>query len=938
MSGRPSSTYRLQLHKNFPFAAASDIVDYLDDLGVGAVYLSPILKAEKGSLHGYNLVDPSTLNPELGTEAAFREWARALASRGIGRVADFVPNHMGIASGENPWWNDVLENGPASLYADFFDIDFHPPKQALANKVLLPILGAQYGEVLEAGELSLVREGGAFLVAYYQRRLPVSPPSIASVLERAAHALGDDKAALDELASIVTALKHLPATYETAPERRRERAREKEIIKRRIETLISSRDACAQAVDAALRDVNGSKDDAGSFDALDVILQEQAYRLAFWRVATEEINYRRFFDVNELAAIRMEEPAVFDAMHGYFLRLVSEGLVTGVRLDHTDGLYDPAAYFEELQRRIAQARGEDGVNRTAYVVAEKILEPGERLPRGWAIDGTTGYDFLALLNGLWIDPRAETALTRTYGEATGEPSRFAEVALDSKRAIMRSSLSAEVNLLAQALERLAQGRRRSRDFTLRSLTTAVVEAIAAFPVYRTYMRADGAHEASDEDHVRRAIALAKRRNPDLNATVFDFLEDMLLLRVRQEITSEQRATQVRFAMRFQQLTGPMMAKGIEDTAFYRYARLIALNEVGGHPAAFGTTLAEFHAANAERLSGWPGTMLATSTHDTKRGEDARARLAVLTEMPEEWASAVQEWAEIGRRYESLVLDEAAPSLNDRYYFYQAAVGALPFGAEQDLPAFTLRLSEHMAKATKEAKRDTRWLNPRVEYDQAVETFVRGMLDDAGFRKSLTELVRGIGPYGASNGLSQTALKLGVPGVADTYQGSEFWTLSLCDPDNRTPVDYDARRRAVAELAGPPTKERARELLGRYEDGHIKLHVVRTLLRMRRALPLLFKDGAYAPLSCKDRPEHVVAFARERDGGRVVIAATRFARTLTKARDPWAVGGVWGDAMLELPSGTYRDALTGETVTSGGSAKLKDVFASLPVAVLVAVPG
>jgi len=922
-----TATYRLQLHKGFGFAAARAIVDYLDELGVSHAYASPYMSAEPGSTHGYNLVDPKQLNPEIGTEREYLDWTETLASRDMGHVLDVVPNHMG-ASTNNAWWLDVLENGPSSIYADYFDIEWHPPKAALENKVLLPILGAQYGEVLEKGELQLVRDGGAFFVKYWERMLPANPRSVLPLLERAVARLDlpAENEHRQELESIVTGLKNMPPRTETEKDKQRERAREKEVLKRRL-AAVTENAAIAAAIDEEVTVANGKPGDARSFDELDRILMHQSYRLAFWRVATDEINYRRFFDINDLAAIRMECDPVFDDTHELLLRLVGEGRVHGVRLDHTDGLYDPAAYFEKLRNALEDARGaRSGKPEHIYLVAEKILSHGEQLPTSWAIEGTTGYDFLVQASGVFVERSAEKAFTQLWHEVSGDSRSFAEHARESKRAIMRSSLSSEMYMLATRLERIAMRDRRSRDFTFAMLRRAVSETIAAFPVYRTYIRPDGSREPMDEQIVTRATRLARRRNPELSPSVFDFLRDVLLLK-SEAVDDEDRAARVQFAMRFQQLTGPVMAKSVEDTAFYTYARFIALNEVGGGPEHFGTTIAELHASNAARREHWARTMTASSTHDTKRGEDVRARLAVLTEMPDTWRAWVREWQEIAARFTKEIEDETAPSGTDQYLFFQTALGAYPLDGNTD--GFAERLVDYAIKAAREAKQRTSWLSPDEAYEEALKSFVTGMVADPSFAKSLSAKVDEIAAYGASNGLGQMVIKLGSPGVPDTYQGSELWDLRLVDPDNRTPVDYEARRAALRSLEGA----KPAELLTQFRDGRVKLHVVRTGLRLRRELPKTFLEGDYTPI---DGGDDVVAFARRHTEGTVVCAATRRPRTVTGGRAAWAVDDAWGDRTIPVPKGSYEDALTGRKhVVEGSGLRASALFADLPVAMLVA---
>jgi (1->4)-alpha-D-glucan 1-alpha-D-glucosylmutase len=915
-----AATYRIQLHGQFGFNAARDLVPYLDELGISHVYASPYFKAQPGSMHGYDLVDPKRLNPELGTEEEFHAWTEALASRQMEHIVDFVPNHM-AASPQNSWWHDVLENGPASIYADHFDIEWNPPKEALRGKVLLPVLGAQYGEVLEKGELSLEREGGSFCVRYFERCFPVNPSATAPLIARALEKLelpADDPRRQD-LESIASGLSRL------AFEVPKERAREKEVLKRRLATLIAEDESIGKVIDAEVARMNGTPDDPRSFDDLDQLLVDQMYRLAYWRVATEEINYRRFFEINDLAAIRMEEPAVFDDMHELLLELVAQGRLQGVRLDHVDGLYAPAGYFEKLRTALAAARPETSI----WVIAEKILSQNESLATSWQIDGTTGYDFLASLNGIFIDPRAEEHATRLYREVTGDTRPFGEHAFEAKRTILRSSLASELQMLALRLERIAMRDRRSRDFTLATLRRAIGETIAAFPVYRTYVRPDGSRDATDVQIVTRAIRVARRKNPEVTPSVFAFLKDQLLF----ELQSDEDKDRAEFAMRFQQLTGPVVAKGVEDTAFYTYVRFVALNEVGGSPDRFGTSVPAFHAMNAERLARWPRAMSATSTHDTKRGEDVRARLAVLSEIPDAFAAWVREWHELATTYTTTIDEEApevsrAPSASDQYLFFQTVLGAYPLAHGPD-ETFTRRISDYMIKAAREAKQHTSWLAPDEAYEGALRSFVENLLADEAFLESLEAKVTAIATYGASNGLAQVVLKVASPGVPDTYQGSETWDLRLVDPDNRGAVDYTRLRQDLASLEGADI----RDLVKSFRDGRVKLHVLSRALKLRRAMPRLFLEGDYRPM---DAGEEIVAFVREHDTGAVACAVTRLPYRVTGGRAPWACGDVWGERTIAIPEGRWRDVLGSdrEIVVGPNGMPVAELFRDLPVALLV----
>lgn len=920
----PASTYRLQLHAGFGFAAAAAVTDYLDALGVDAVYTSPYLRAQRGSTHGYDIVDHSRLNHELGDEAAYIAWTDGLRARGLGHVLDVVPNHMGIGSGENAWWNDLLESGPASLYDRHFDVTWDPPRVGMRGKLLLPVLGRQFGEALEAGELRVVRDGGALQVAHFERRLPLALGSLAMVLRPALARceLPADDPALAELHSVLTALGHLSGEEDTAPSDREGRARERDVIKRRLAALCEHA-AIAAAIDAELAALAGTPGDPRSFDALETLLQAQVYRLSYWRVATEEINYRRFFDVNELAAIKMEDPAVFAAAHARVFAWIAEGRISGLRIDHTDGLHDPAAYFAAL-RAATDELHPDG---PPWLVIEKILAPGERLP-AWPIDGTTGYDFLTAVNGLWIAPEAGPRLTDFYHRFTGAPASFAAVDRGARTVVLRTSLSSEIHMLAHKLERIAAADRRSRDFTRVALTRAIVATIAAFPVYRSYVRPDGAAAPEDVACIDRAIRRATRRSADVDASVFGFLRDALLLR-HLPADPDARAAVVDFAMRFAQLTGPVIAKGVEDTAFYRYHRLVGLNEVGGDPGAFGSPPDAFHAHNDEQRRRFPRTMTTTATHDTKRGEDLRARLAVLSEIPDRWRRAVSAWSRLARLRRTVIDGRPAPSRNDTYLFYQTVVGAFPLEhGDEALPdAFVERVAAYMTKATREAKQQTSWLHPDEAYDAAVQRFTREMLAHPPFVAQARALAAEIASHGAVNGLAQLCLKLAAPGVPDIYQGCELWDFSLVDPDNRRPVDFAGRRTMLEDLGA---RHQPAELLANFLDGRIKLWICHRGLQHRRAFRELHRDGTYEPLPVQ---RHLVGFRRRLADQELVCVVPRLPYTLTAGRRPWPLAELWQDDRLELGRpGPRVDLFTG-AVHEDASPRIAEVLRDLPVALL-----
>ncbi len=920
----PASTYRLQLTPELGFAQANALVEYLDALGVGALYTSPIMRAEPGSTHGYDVVDPTNVSPELGGEDAFQQLASTLAAREMGLVVDFVPNHMGVVSHHNTLWHDVLENGPSSRHADTFDIDWSPPKPALSGRILLPILGDAYGVVLERGELTVTREGGVFFLCYGRRRLPLAPRGLAPLVQRAAEAL--EGAAQDELFSIATALRNLPAREHTEEAHRTERAREKAIAQRRLAALIAEVPAAGQAIDGELERLRGTPGDPASFDALDQLIAAQIYRPSHWRVALESINYRRFFDVNDLAAVRVERPEVFAALHTRLIELVHDRQITGIRLDHTDGLHDPTAYFAQLQAACAVAldrpSGDD--RRALWVVAEKILGLDEPIPASWSIHGTTGYDFARLATGVLVDGRSAPWLDAFYRRFTGDHTAYAARVVETKRLVLRTAFASELQVLGRALERIADADRRYRDHTLGAMLGALTELIAHFPVYRTYLRPDGSRQPLDDAHLARALDGARRANPSTSALVYDFLAEVLAL---VDLAPER----VAFVMKFQQLTGPVMAKAVEDTAFYAHTRFIAAHEVGADPAHLAVTVDELHRANAARARDWPLAMTTTSTHDTKRGEDARARLAVISELGDEWRHAVSRWSRLARARKTEVAGAPAPSMRDEYFFYQSLLGALPFdfgGGEAEIAELEHRLGEALVKAAKEAKLHSSWINPSEPYEAACRSFAARMLREPAFLDDVRSLCARIAPAAVSNALAQCTLKLCSPGVPDVYQGAELWLQSLVDPDNRRPVDFERRRALLATVSGPRTDPAA--LLADYPSGAIKLYVTRQLLQLRRALPAILSGTDYRPI---EAGPHLIAFTREARGARILCVVPRLVLTLTGRKSELPIGAVWGERAIEGPSGTWQDVLTGRVHRWSGRAPVAELLATLPVAVL-----
>jgi (1->4)-alpha-D-glucan 1-alpha-D-glucosylmutase len=970
----PTSTYRLQFNRTFTFNQAREIVPYLHALGIDDCYASPYFQARASSTHGYDITDHNKLNAAIGTREEYDAFVAELHARGMGQLLDFVPNHMGVGEPLNQWWMDVLENGPSSVYAPYFDIDWRPLKSDLHDKVLLPILGDQYGRVLERGELKVRFEGGAFYLNYYEHEWPIAPGTYRHVLQIALDLLAPhrDEDFYAEFQSIITALDYLPRRTETDPERIAERAREKEIIKRRLDRRCNEAPQVLDAIQQAVQQINGTPGDARSFDALDQLVNDQAYRLSFWRVAAEEINYRRFFDINDLAAIRMELPEVFDSAHKLLLELVGSGAVTGLRIDHPDGLYLPSEYFSKLQQRCAEALNpvaagvspaSDGDQRRSfaadtaastaastadrkavYLVVEKILSGKERLPNEWPVHGTTGYDFGRLVNNVLCDSSAEDAITKTFRRFVGHSMHFGHLVYAKKRLVMRLSLANDVNVLGAMLDRLSEQNRWFRDFTLEALSRAVRETIACFPVYRTYVTPGLPVSTEDRDVIDRAIAAAKRRNPAIEASVFNFLRDILLLRFPENLDEAAQAEHLHFVLKFQQCTGPIMAKGLEDTVFYIFNRLSALNEVGGEPQHFGISVAGFHEENAHYQQKWPLTMLTTSTHDTKRSEDVRARMVAISEIPHVWRTSIAKWRTINRRAKRQIEDAEAPDANEEYLLYQTLLGTWPMNADGSPvdavdAEYIGRIQEYMTKALKEAKVNTSWIQPNEEWDTAMREFIASMLEPSpknkfvpAFLSTAAEIAR----LGMINSLSQVLLKLTSPGVPDIYQGNEIWDFSLVDPDNRRPVDYGQRQRMLDALDGAAPEE----MFANWADGRIKLLVTSRMLRFRRDNPELFLKGSYVPLAVSGtHAESCIAFAREH-GSKWIIALVP--RLSSRVGFP-PLGDKWQDTVVEVPeaagSGGAQDLFTGrELRMDGRSLRVADATALLPFAVYTNVSG
>jgi len=939
----PTCTYRLQFNRWFTFAQAREIVPYLRALGVSDVYASPYFQAGPNSLHGYDIVDHNKLNAAIGSPADYDAWIAELHAHGMGQILDFVPNHMGIAEPGNKWWADVLENGPSSMYAPYFDIDWSPLKSDLHDKVLLPILTDQYGRVLERGELQVRFEEGAFYLAYQNQKLPIAPGTYRVVLEMALENLAEykDEEFYGEFQSILTALEYLPRRTEIDPEKIAERAREKEIVKRRLERRCQEASQVQRAIEKALAQINGRPGDPRSFDRLDELLNAQSYRLAFWRVAAEEINYRRFFDVNDLAAIRMELPEVFDAAHQLVVDLVRAGAVTGLRIDHPDGLYLPKEYLEALQRRCAKILGiplpKDG--RAVYMIAEKILTGAEKLRADWPLSGTTGYDFANQVAGVFVDAAAEAEITRTFHRFIGHSIHFGHLVYAKKRLVMRLALANEAEVLGNMLDRLSEKNRWYRDFTFEALARAVRETIACFPVYRTYL-APG-QPVSDEDRqvIERAIASAKRRNPAIEESIFNFLRDILLFRFPENLDAQGREEHMHFVLKFQQFTGPIMAKGLEDTAFYIYNRLAALNEVGGEPQQFGLSVDAFHERNLDRHRNWPATLLATSTHDTKRSEDVRARMLAISEIPELWRRSLQRWRTVNRRWKKDVNESEAPDANEEYLLYQTLLGTWPVAAngapvESAGEEYIQRIQAYMTKALNEAKLNTSWIQPNEQWLVATRDFVAKILEATPKNKFLPTFLpvaEEIARLGAINSLAQALLKLTSPGVPDIYQGNETWDFSLVDPDNRRPVDYKRR----AEMLSCLSSKTPGEFLQNWPDGRIKMFLTQRALQFRNERADLFRSGNYLPLRASGTfADCCISFARQLDRDWAIVIVPRLSSRIGFP----PTGDRWQDTAIELPENLSvdraREIFTGRELSiQNRQIRLAEALSILPFAIV-----
>ncbi len=951
---RVSATYRLQFNKDFHFADAERLVPYLQDLGISHIYASPVFEATPGSLSGYDTCDFSKISPELGGEAAFDSLLNALHSRGMGMIVDFVPNHMSAHPQWNLWWRNVLANGPSSAVSEYFDIDWYPVNSNLHGKVLLAVLGEQYGDALESSELQIQYCGGEFCLIYGGLNLPLNPRQMKFLLrhrwEQSADYANIDPASRQEFESILFHLDHIPGYRQAGTEARIDRERETKIAIDRLTHVVERVPALRRHIDGVIKEFNGHPGEPESFNLLHTLLEQQPYRLSYWRTAMQEINYRRFFDINDLIGLRMEHEPLFAAAHEKLFELIRRGSIDGVRLDHIDGLLDPQQYL--LQFRAATSQ----TNPSLYLVVEKILARQEWLSGAWPVDGATGYEYLALINGLWVKGENLSAIESIYRAFCDGVEREKDAVYNAKRLITATSMASELNVLAHELNRLSERSRNSRDFTLDGLQEALREVVACFPVYRTYISEQG-FSTSDEKAIQEAIIQAKRRNPTLESSIFEFIQTHLCPVRMPDEAGDAFAQRLRFAMKFQQYTSPVQAKGVEDTVFYRYSPLASLNEVGSTAGRGATTPQEFHDANMYRMGRWPDAMLTTSTHDTKRGEDARMRIHVLTELPEQWKSNLLRWSEINTGAKTDVNGQPAPDPADEYLYYQNLLGMWPphqATADEDIVG---RMKAFMSKALKEAKVHTSWINPSNEYDAAMERFVEQSLRGstaASFLASFVPFAGRLAALAARESVSQIALKLMSPGVIDTYQGGELWDLSLVDPDNRRPVDFANRQQRLQQqmecfvTSGCSAEQRVQEvenLCREWWTGDLKLLYVATGLRLRAREPELLLRGTYLPLHVEGAcAAHVVAFAREHQGKLLLtIAARWFASLLDNPESLKDLQTRLKDTFIDIPMSKgmnisagmkFTNVLTGAAVPARNTAGVLmlcagDVLAGVP---------
>lgn len=925
----PSATYRIQFTPAFRFEEAKGIASYLSALGVSDLYASPIFKARKGSEHGYDVVDPNGINPELGSEEDLRALADELKEHRMCWLQDIVPNHMAYDR-DNAMLMHVLENGQHSPFSSFFDVDWRHPYGSIRGRILAPFLGRFFGEALEAGELRLAYDPAGLCVRYFDLRFPLRIGSHHQVfshrLDELTQRVGEHHPDVMKLLGILHPLTPLPSGEEPLLGDQQVR-----FAKDMLWDLTSKSDVIRQHLAHVLEEFNGRPGDPASFDLLDRLLSGERFRLSFWKVATEEINYRRFFSINHLISLRVEDEEVFARSHELIFRLVRDGIVQGLRVDHIDGLYDPVQYLKRLKERAG------GV----YIVVEKILGNAERLPAEWPIAGTTGYDFLTHCTGVFCDTRNRKAFQRLYEKHTSLDRDYDDLVADKKRLIIGKHMAGDIDNLAHLLKGISGLDRYGRDITLYGLRRALVEVMTFFPVYRTYVTDVGVSE-HDRLFIQEAVSFARVKNPGLFYEL-NFIEKCLLQEFSSLLSEEEQRRLAHFAMRFQQFTGPLMAKGFEDTFLYVFNRLVSQNDVGGDPKNFGTTVDAFHRFQVDRAEQWPHALCATSTHDTKRGEDVRARISVLSEIPGEWDARLRAWKKFNRKKKTSRDGRRIPEENDEYFLYQTLLGAWP-ATEGEVDAFVQRIKDYVIKAVREAKVHTAWLKPDEKYENAFLSFVDAVLDRSGDNAFLADFLpfqQRIAYHGMLNALSQTLIKIASPGVPDFYQGTELWDLNLVDPDNRRPVDYDLRKRLLARIDDEGKKDPGALitlLLASWPDGAVKLFLTSRCLRAQQENGALFADGAYLPILARgEKQEHLIAFARQAKGAWAIAVAPRLTTGLVTPPALPVGSAVWGETLLPLPEGApslWRDAIAGETIRSERDLLVRDVLRRFPAALLI----
>lgn len=922
----PRATYRFQFNSEFTFQQARELVKYLSDLGISDIYASPIFKARKGSIHGYDVVDPKSLNPEIGSEDDFRALVRDVKKKGMGWLQDIVPNHMAF-DGQNTMLMDVFENGPSSEYYDFFDIEWNHAYESMQGRLLAPFLGQSYGTCLDSGEIKVKYSRNGFSVHYYTLVFPIKIESYSRILTPNLNSLkqrlGRDSEDFIKFTGILYMLKAFPCQELSS-----ERHDQIRVIKHILWELYSGNREIRKFIDKNLEDLNG---DGGSSDRsrLDDLLYEQFYRLAYWKVASEEINYRRFFSINELISLRMRDAEVFRRCHRLVFRLVEEGIFSGLRIDHIDGLFDPLRYLERLQEEMG------GI----YIVVEKILALDEDLPTNWPIQGTSGYEFMNYVNGLFCKQENKKEMERIYTSYLGEKLEYEDLIYEKKGVIVERFMMGDVDNLAHLMKKISSRDRGGCDITLHGLKRAIFEVLGFFPVYRTYISPESFSEA-DRRYITEAVERARKRNPDL-INELEYLSKFLMLRYEDYLGENEKQDWLYFAMRFQQFTGPLMAKGFEDTTLYVYNRLISLNEVGGEPSSFGVSLEKFNAFNSARSDRWPHALSATSTHDTKRGEDVRARINVLSEIPKEWGAHVRRWRELNRKKRKIVKGRGVPSRNDEYFFYQTLIGAFPF-SDDEYPEFINRVKDYIIKSIREAKVHTGWITQDHDYEQGCLAFIDAVLDRSGENQFLADFLpfqRKVAHYGMLNSLAQTLVKITSPGVPDFYQGTELWELSLVDPDNRRPVDYRKRIAYLKEIRKREKEvELAADLLSAPQDGKVKLFLTYRALKARKEYADTFEKGAYIPLEVEGAfKDHLIAFARNDRSAWAVAIAPRFLTSIVKEGDYPLGMDIWGDTKILLPPaapGRWKEAIADNALHSDGSIPVGTALEKFPVALLV----